>query len=140
MKTLTTVLVCVIFLSTSCKKSTDELYAFPTEIGVNNTDCLQSWNDIEFQISNHGTKIYMYQVYGWFGTKEDSIQVNQNKFDFSSGGTGFKFIIPQKSLENNTLIFIQLNGFSSDKGGIGTSKIYKFQKDNINGCVKWRSI
>ena len=36
--------------------------------------------------------------------------------------------------------FGQLNGFSSDKGGIGTSKIYKFRRDNINGCVKWTSI
>jgi hypothetical protein len=125
-----------IILFAGCKKDEVEPYAFPNLININNVDCLQSWQDIEFQVSNQGSKVNKYEVYGWFGDKEESIKVDLKKYDYASGGNGFKFLIPQKDVTNDSVIFIQLVGYA-DKGYFGTSDIYKFKKQESNGCIKW---
>ncbi len=138
MKTLTITFLAIILFA-GCKKDEVEPYGFPDLIKVNNVDCVLNWQDLEFQVSNQGSKVYKYEVYGWFGDKEESIQVDLKKYDYASGGNGFKFLIPQKNVTNYSVIFIQLVGYA-DKGYFGTSDIYKFKKEVSNGCVKWISI
>ena len=138
MKTLITTLFTIILFA-GCKKDEIDPYAFPNVIKVDNVDCIQTWQDVGFQANNPGSKVNKYQVYGWFGDKEESIKVNLDKYDYASGGDGFKFIIPSKALSNYSVIYIQLVGYA-DKGYFGTSDIYKFKKQESNGCVKWIGI
>ena len=130
-------LVLGLLVATSCKKDTVDYYAFPDEIFVSKDTCLEVWQDLEFRVSNSGSKIVMYSVYAWVGTDKDSIQVNPNKFDYSSGGSGFRFYIPRTVLGSNSVIFVRLEGHASDRGSIGNSKIYRFKKVVTNECVRW---
>lgn len=127
-----------LLMATSCQKNTVDYYAFPDEINVNKDTCLEIWEDLELQINNlPNSKIGRYQVYAWFGAREDLIQTNPNKYDYSTDTGSFKFYVPRKELGSNGFIFFQLKGFASDKGYVGDSKIYKFKKIDTSGCVKW---
>ncbi len=132
------VILLSIFLTTSCKTD-EELYAFPTSIFIENKDCLQTWEQLIFQGSNRGSKIQSYDVIAWFGVKEQDIAINPLKYNYSSGGSGFKFVIDVRDLGENNYIFIQLERNTTDEGRMNDSKIYKFRKSNINNCVKWSS-
>ena len=126
------------FLLFSCKTD-EEIYAFPTSISVENKDCLQKWEQLIFQGSNRGSKIYKYGVIAWFGINEQDIVMNPLKYNYSSGGSGFKFVIDVRDLGENNYIIVQLERHSTDEGRKGGSKIYKFKKSTVNNCVKWSS-
>jgi hypothetical protein len=130
------VILLSIFLTTSCKTD-EELYAFPTSITIENKECLQTWEQLIFQSSNRGSKIFSYGVIAWFGINERDIVVNPLKYNYSSGGAGFKFVIDVRDLGDNNYIFVQLDRNTTDKGSISGSKIYKFKKTVTTNCIKW---
>lgn len=124
-----------IYVFFSCKKDV-ESYVFPSSINIENKECLQIWDALNFQLeNNYGSKIYLYSIYAWYGLSEDVITINPMKSDYSTDG--IKFSIDQRQLGINKYIYIQLKGYASDKGFIGDSKIYKFKKVVTNGCAKW---
>lgn len=126
------------FLTTSCETN-EEIYAFPTSITVESKDCLQIWEQLIFQGSNRGSKIQSYNVIAWFGIKEQDIVMNPLKYNYSSGGSGFKFVIDVRDLGENNYITVQLERNTTDKGYKRGSKIYKLKKSTVNNCIKWIS-
>ena len=125
------------FLLFSCKTD-DELYSFPTSITVENKDCLQIWDPLNFQLSkDYGSNIYLYSVYAWYGLNEEAIKVDLLKYDYFTAG--IKFSLDLRQVGANKYIFLQLRGSARDKGFIGYSKIFKFKKIVTNDCIKWIS-
>ena len=139
MKTLTTVLVLVsiIFLS-SCKKNEIDTYTFPEQISVDKL-CIPSWKSIGFTLGAYGTNVSRFEVVAWFGVDEKSIITDPSKAVPILEGNGNVFLISNSQVQQNNFIFVQLKGYG-DKGLFGVSQLYKYKKDDTNGCVKWTSI
>lgn len=135
MKNIVILSLCLLIFG-SCKKELDGIVKFPREIRITNTECLQTWQRLNFESIDYGTNIDMFEVKGWFGVIERDIATNPVKFDYSSGGDGFGFYIDSKDLGDSNFIYLRLTGYTN-KGAIGVSSIYKFKKTVANDCVKW---
>lgn len=138
MKSTTIIAICLT-LFFACKKDVDSLNKFPETIIINNNTCLQTWESLNFEAKNYGENVRRFDAKAWFGVEEKSIATtNPSKFDFSSGGDGFKFIISNRELGEANYIYVRLTGYG-DKGLFGDSRIYKFKKVITNDCVSWNS-
>ena len=138
MKTSTTVLVIGLIFLLSCKKDEVNPYTFPEKINVNKS-CISSWESIEFELGSYGEKVSRFDVTAWFGIDEKSTITDPSKAVAILEGTGNKFYIRNNQVEKNNFIYVQLKGYG-DKGLFGVSQLYKFKKEDTNGCVKWVEI
>lgn len=137
MKKLLVVLACV-GLFTACKKDDIDPYAFPSIIKVVNKNCLQSWESLEFEISNVGDKITRYDAKMWLGFNEKDIFLDPaSARPILEANSKSSFFIQARDIGENNFIHVQLLGFS-DKGALNIpSRIYKFRKETTNNCIKW---
>jgi hypothetical protein len=135
MKSTGIIVICLLSFF-ACKKDLDSRNTFPEAIIISNSGCLQAWETLNFATKNYGKNMRRFDVKAWFGTVESNIITNPNKFSFSSGGDGLKFVILNRDLEDANYIFVRLTGYG-DSGIFGESNLYKFKKKVRNDCVTW---